>query len=74
MRKLFALSSLLLVLVGGCDADRREFKYCDTTYSQCKYGYTCDFDAGLCVADVDAGIQQDAGVSDANGSVDLAAD
>jgi hypothetical protein len=73
MIKLFVLSSLLLALVGGCDAGRRNFKYCDTTYSQCKYGYTCNFETGLCVVDVDGGIAQDAAVSEA-GAANLVTD
>jgi hypothetical protein len=66
MHKLLAVSPFLLVLAGGCDSGRRDFKYCDTTYSQCGYGRTCNFDAGLCVADVDSGIAQDASVSEAD--------
>ncbi len=56
MRKLLVVFPLLLVLVGGCDSTRRDFTYCDTTYTDCKYGYTCNFTTGLCVPETDAGI------------------
>jgi hypothetical protein len=66
MRKLLAIAPLLFVLTSGCDSGRRNFNYCDTTYSQCGYRHTCDFDAGLCVADVDGGIEQDTSVIEAS--------
>jgi len=55
MRKLLVVFPLLLVLVGGCDSTRRDFGVCDTTYSSCLKGFTCDFNRGLCVPDVDGG-------------------
>jgi hypothetical protein len=64
MRKLLAIVPIFFALAGGCDSGRRDFNYCDTTYSQCGYGYTCNFDAGLCVAEVDGGIEQDASASE----------
>lgn len=62
MRKLLVVFPLLLVLVGGCDSTRRDFGVCDTTYSSCLKGFTCDFNRGLCVPDVDGGALDTQGV------------
>jgi len=70
MRKLLGVLPLLLVLVGGCDSTRRDYTYCDTTYSQCSYGYTCNFTTGLCVPAVDAAIA-DTRVADSSPLIDL---
>ncbi len=67
MCRLLATFPLLLLLTGDCHSGRRDFNYCDTTYSLCDYGHTCDFDSGLCIADSDAGIAQDASADEASG-------
>lgn len=56
MRKLLVVLPMLLALVGGCDATRRDFSVCDTTYSDCLKGFTCNKTTGMCVPDTDAGI------------------
>jgi len=56
MRKVLTAVPLLLVMVGGCDSGRRDFTYCDQTYSDCQYGFTCDFTAGKCVQQTDAAV------------------
>jgi hypothetical protein len=63
MRKLLVVLPSLLVLAGGCDSTRRDFSVCDITYRDCQKGFVCEFDAGLCVPDVDAA-PADAPVSD----------
>jgi hypothetical protein len=70
MRKLLVVCPLLLVLAGGCDATRRDFTYCDTTYSQCAKGFTCNLATGLCVVDVDGGLA-DTFVPDTSTTTDL---
>jgi hypothetical protein len=55
MRKLLVVLPLLLGLVVACDSTRRDFTYCDTTYSKCGSGRTCNQTTGLCEPDVDAG-------------------
>jgi hypothetical protein len=52
MRKLFIAA---LVLAAGCDATRRDYSYCDKTYSECNNGYVCDMTVGRCVLATDAG-------------------
>jgi len=68
MRKLlvvYPLLPLLLVLVGGCDATRRDFSVCDTTYKDCLKGFTCNFATGKCESDSIDGGAPDTRVIDA---------
>jgi hypothetical protein len=80
MRKL--LVPIFILVVAGCDSERRDFAYCDSSHG-CKDGYTCDKSAGICKPDdaavADALRPVDAGTSEAasdavDASVDAAKD
>jgi hypothetical protein len=79
MRKLLVVSPLLLVLGVGCNSTRRDWTYCDQTYSVCEKGFTCNLQQGLCIRDVDAGsrdvpVAGDDAKPDASPAVDLGSD
>jgi hypothetical protein len=69
MRKVLVVLPLLVALAGGCDATRRDFSVCDTTYSDCLKGFTCNQTLGLCVPETDASIA-DTNVADGTPPVD----
>lgn len=45
MRKILIAA---LVLAAGCDATRRDYTHCDTTYSDCEQGFVCNPTTGRC--------------------------
>src|SRR5512138_3104051 len=53
MRKILIAA---LILAGGCDATRRDFKYCSQTYSECDKGFACNLTTGRCEVEGDAGV------------------
>ncbi len=45
MRKL--IIPVVVLVAAGCDAERRDFAYCDSTHG-CDWGYYCDLTEGVC--------------------------
>jgi len=68
MRKILIAA---LILAGGCDATRRDFGYCNATYSECGKGFTCNQSTGKCEPETDGGVDAPFTSPDVNPTVDV---